>query len=129
MGVRGDEGLGFAVVAREMRHLAGQPREATTRVSNILNEIQRAANTAVMVTEEGSKGAQSGMKLAGRADESIRELAATVEEAARVAIQIAASTHQQANAMDQLVAAMQSIKQASAQTTISIKGSGSQPGT
>ena len=125
----GDEGLGFAVVAREMRHLAGQSREATTRVSNILNEIQRAANTAVMVTEEGSKGAQSGMKLAGRAGELIRELAATVEEAARVAIQIAASTRQQANAMDQLVAAMQSIKQASAQTTISIKGAGSQPGT
>ena len=116
----GEEGLGFAVVAREMRHLAGQSREATAKVSGILNEIQRAANTAVMVTEEGSKGAQAGMELASQAGVSIRDLTAIIEEAARVAIQIAASTHQQTNAMDQLVGAMKSIKQASAQTTASI---------
>lgn len=117
----GDEGLGFAVVAREMRHLAGQSREATAKVSGILNEIQRAANTAVMVTEEGSKGAQSGMELASQAGVAIRDLAAIIEESVRVAVQIAASTHQQTNAMDQLVSAMKSIKQASAQTTASIK--------
>jgi DNA-binding LacI/PurR family transcriptional regulator len=120
----GEEGRGFAVVAREMRHLAGQSREATTRVSDILNEIQRAANTAVMVTEAGSMGAQSGMELASRAGEAIRDLAATIEEAARVTVQIAASTHQQTNAMDQLVAAMQSAKQASTRTTVSIKEAG-----
>ena len=120
----GEEGLGFAVVAREMRLLAGQSREATTKVSSILNEIQRAANTAVMVTEEGSKGAQSGMELAQQAGAAILDLTAVIEEAARVAIQIAASTHQQTNAMDQLVVAMKSIKQASAQTTASIKEAG-----
>jgi sigma-B regulation protein RsbU (phosphoserine phosphatase) len=120
----GDEGRGFAVVAREMRHLSGQSREATTKVSDILNEIQRAANTAVMVTEEGSKGAQEGMKLADSAGDSIRNLAAIIEEAARIAIQIAASTHQQTNAMDQLVVAMKSIKAASTQTSASIKDAG-----
>ncbi len=122
----GNEGLGFAVVAREMRDLAGQSREATTRVSSILNEIQRAANTAVMVTEEGSKGAQLGMELASQAGEAIRDLTAIIEEAASVAIQIAASTHQQTNAMDQLVVAMKSIKQASAQTTASVREAGAQ---
>jgi methyl-accepting chemotaxis protein len=120
----GDEGLGFAVVAREMRHLSGQSRDATTKVSDILNEIQRAANTAVMVTEEGSKGAQQGMELANRSGDAIRDLTAIIEEAARVAIQIAASTHQQTNAMDQLVTAMKSIKQASTQTSASIKEAG-----
>jgi DNA-binding LacI/PurR family transcriptional regulator len=120
----GDEGLGFAVVAREMRHLAGQSREATTKVSEILNEIQRAANTAVMVTEEGSKGAQQGMELANRSGDAIVDLAAIIEEAARAAVQIAASTHQQTNAMDQLVVAMKSIKEASTQTSASIKEAG-----
>lgn len=120
----GDEGRGFAVVAREMRSLAGQSREATTKVSDILNEIQRAANKTVMVTEEGGKGAQHGMELARRAGEAIRDLAMTIEESAGVAIQIAASTHQQTNAMDQLVTAMKSIKEASMQTTASIKDVG-----
>jgi methyl-accepting chemotaxis protein len=107
-----------------MRLLAEQSREATTRVSHILNEIQRAANTAVMVTEEGSKGAQSGMELASRAGVAIRDLAAILEEAAGVAVQIAASTRQQTNAMDQLVAAMRSAKQASQRTTVSIREAG-----
>jgi methyl-accepting chemotaxis protein len=120
----GDEGLGFAVVAREMRQLARQSREATTKVSDILNEIQRAANTAVMVTEEGSKGAQQGMELADRAGEAIRDLAAIIEEAAQIALQIAASTHQQTNAMDQLVVAMKSIKEASTQTSTSFTEAG-----
>ena len=120
----GQEGLGFAVVAREMRHLAGQSREATAKVSGILNEIQRAANTAVMVTEEGSKGAQAGMELASQAGVAIRDLAAIIEDAARVAVQIAASTHQQTNAMNQLVTAMKAIKRASAQTAASIEEAG-----
>ncbi|MBZ0292048.1 MAG: methyl-accepting chemotaxis protein [Anaerolineae bacterium] len=117
----GEEGKGFAVVAMEVRQLAEQSRQSTGRVRNILNEIQQATNTAVMVTEEGSKGAESGMTMAQRAGESIRELAATIEEASQSALQIAASTHQQTNGMDQLAAAMAQIRQATAQTVASAR--------
>ncbi len=117
----GEEGRGFAVVAREMRHLAGQSREATLQVRDILTEIQQATNTAVMVTEEGSKSAQRGMELVSHAGEAIRDLAATIEEAAQAARHIASITYQQTTSMRQLATAMQSIKQASAQTTVSIE--------
>ena len=117
----GEEGKGFAVVAMEVRQLAEQSREATARVRGILNEIQQATNTAVMVTEEGSKGAESGMAMAQRAGESIRELAATIEQAAQSAIQIAGSTSQQTNGMDQLASAMEQIQQATAQTATSAR--------
>jgi methyl-accepting chemotaxis protein len=117
----GEEGRGFAVVAMEVRQLADQSRDATARVRDILNEIQQATNTAVMVTEEGSKGAESGMNLVERAGESIRELAATIEEAAQAAIQIAASTRQQTNGMEQLATAMVAIKQSTAQTAASTR--------
>lgn len=111
----GEEGRSFAVVAAEVRQLAEQSRQATSRIGEILNEIQQATNTAVMVTEEGSKGAERGVELVRRAGESIRDLAVTLEEATQAAVQIAASTHQQTNGMDQLGSAMQQIKQASAQ--------------
>ncbi len=117
----GEEGKGFAVVAMEVRQLADQSREATARVRDILAEVQQAVNTAVMVTEEGSKGVESGMSLAQRAGQAIAELAATIEEAAQASTQIAASTRQQTNGMDQLAAAMSSIKQASAQTAASTR--------
>jgi methyl-accepting chemotaxis protein len=115
----GEEGRGFAVVAMEVRQLAEQSRAATARVRDILSEIQQATNTAVMVTEEGSKGADTGVSLVERAGSAIRELAAILEEAAQSSTQIAASTHQQANGMDQLVAAMAQIQQASTQASAS----------
>ena len=117
----GEEGKGFAVVAMEVRQLAEQSRDATARVRDILNEIQQATNIAVMVTEEGSKGAEQGMILVERAGNSISQLAGVIEESAQAAAQIAASAAQQSNGMAELATAMASIKQATTQTTSSTR--------
>jgi len=115
----GEEGKGFAVVAMEVRNLADQNRDATVQVREILGEIQRATNSAVMVTEEGSKGVDSGQQLVNKAGGSIRELAKAIEEAAMAAMQIAASTRQQTIGMDQLTQAMRTIKHATTETVSS----------
>ena len=115
----GEEGKGFAVVAMEVRNLAEQSREATAQVRDILSEIQRATNAAVMVTEEGTKGVDRGVNLVDRAGQTIRDLTATIEENAIAAVQIAASTRQQAVGMDQLTNAMRTIKDATAEATSS----------
>jgi methyl-accepting chemotaxis protein len=112
----GEEGKGFAVVALEVRNLADQNREATVQVREILGEIQRATNAAVMVTEEGSKGVDQGQDLVNRAGDAIRDLAHAIEEAALAAMQIAASTRQQTIGMDQLTQAMRTIKHATTET-------------
>lgn len=120
----GEEGKGFAVVAMEVRNLAEQSRDATSQVRDILSEIQQATNSAVMVTEEGTKGVDAGVVLVNRAGESIRELSSTIEEAAFAAVQIAASTRQQTVGMDQLTAAIQNIREAVVQastTTMSVE--------
>lgn len=115
----GEEGKGFAVVAMEVRNLADQNRDATVQVREILGEIQRATNAAVMVTEEGSKGVDTGQELVNSAGDSIRELARAIEEAAMAAMQIAASTRQQTIGMDQLTQAMRTIKHATTETVSS----------
>jgi len=122
----GEEGKGFAVVALEVRNLADQNRDATVQVREILGEIQRATNAAVMVTEEGSKGVDHGQDLVNRAGGSIRDLAHAIEEAALAAMQIAASTRQQTIGMDQLTQAMRTIKHATTETlstTMQVKAS------
>lgn len=88
----GEEGRGFAVVAMEVRQLAEQSQQATGRVGNILREIQQNTNTAVMVTEEGIKGADDGVNLVQRAGTAIDELAATIEATAQALAQITTST-------------------------------------
>lgn len=115
----GEEGKGFAVVAMEVRNLADQSREATAQVRDILSEIQQATNSAVMVTEEGTKGVDAGVVLVNRAGNSIRELSGTIEEAAYAAVQIAASTRQQTVGMEQLSKAMTNIRQSTSRTTSS----------
>jgi methyl-accepting chemotaxis protein len=112
----GEAGKGFAVVAGEVRSLAEQSRQATEQVRDILGEIQKAANTAVMVTEEGTKRADAGMQQVQTAGEAIRTIGEHVQKVAQAAQQIAVSANQQLAGMDQIAAAMDSVNQASAQS-------------
>ncbi len=112
----GDAGKGFAVVASEVRALAEQSRRATAQVEELLTEIQRAVNTAVMLTEEGMKGASAGVQMAGNAGESIQRLAGGVTGAVQAAAQIAAAAGQQMAGMGQVAQAMENIRQVTEQT-------------
>jgi methyl-accepting chemotaxis protein len=118
----GEQGKGFAVVAQEIRSLAAQSKQATTQVRNILFDVQKAIGSAVMATEQGSKAVEEGVRLSTQAGESIDVLVeSVVKEATNAAIQIAASSQQQLIGMDQVVSAMESIREASAQTASSTK--------
>jgi len=117
----GEQGKGFAVVAQEIRSLAAQSKQATTQVRNILFDVQKAISSAVMATEQGSKAVEEGVKLSTQAGESIDVLAESVTEATNAAIQIAASSQQQLIGMDQVVSAMENIRESSIQTASSTK--------
>jgi len=112
----GEAGRGFAVVAGEVRNLAEQSRQATAQVSSILSEIQKAANAAVMVTEKGTKSAESGVELAQSAGDSIRVIREHTQQVATAAGQIAASARQQLAGMDQITRAMETINQGATHT-------------
>lgn len=114
----GEVGKGFAVVAGEVRGLAEQSRQATAQVKEILGEIQKAANKAVMVTEEGTKRADTGVSLMESTGVAIRTIRERIQQMALAAQQIAVSTNQQLAGMDQVVSAMNSINQATAQADI-----------
>ena len=117
----GEQGRGFAVVAQEVKRLAEQSKQATAQVRGILNDIEKATTTAVLATEQGSKAVDAGARQSVGAGESIRSLADSIGDATQAATQIAASSQQQLIGMDQIVMAMESIKQASVQNVVSTK--------
>ena len=111
----GEHGKGFSVVAGEVKALADQSKKATAQVRQILGEIQKATNAAVMVTEQGSKSVNEAIKTVNDAGATIRTLADIISEAVQAAAQIAASSAQQATGMRQIHQAMQNINQVSVQ--------------
>ena len=111
----GENGRGFAVVASEVSNLATQSKQATINVKSILGEIQKATNSAVLATEQGTKGVEEGMALAQQAGSVINQLAGTLEKSAQSAQQISASTQQQNIGMEQINQAMKDIRQATVQ--------------
>ncbi|MBI5590733.1 MAG: hypothetical protein HY881_09645 [Deltaproteobacteria bacterium] len=117
----GEHGKGFAVLAQEIKSLSEQSKLATGRVRGILGDIQKAINSAVMASEQGSKAVDAGVKQAAEAGESLRLLADSVAESAQVATQIGASSQQQLVGMDQVVLAMENVKQATEQIALSTK--------
>jgi methyl-accepting chemotaxis protein len=117
----GEQGKGFAVVAQEVKSLAEQSRQATLRVRQILDDIQKSTSSAVMTTEQGSKAVEAGAIKSREAGEAIQRLASGVGEAAQATTQISVSSQEQLVGMDQVVSAMESIKQASSQNVTATK--------
>ncbi len=111
----GEHGRGFNVVASEIKVLADQSKRATSQVRQILGDIQKATNAAVMVTEEGTKSVADAIKTITEAGTTIRMLTESANDAAEAAAQIAASAGQQTTGMRQIHQAMQNINQVSAQ--------------
>ena len=60
----GEYGKGFGVVAGEIRKLADQSRKSADKINNLVTDVQAAMNSAVMVTDEGKKTAESSIELA-----------------------------------------------------------------
>jgi methyl-accepting chemotaxis protein len=117
----GEQGKSFAVVAQHVRELAERSKGATAQVRDILSEIQKATNAAVLVTEEGTKGVEAGGKLAGQAGQVIHRIAGEVESGAQANVQIAAAAQQQTAGMVQIGQAMGSIQQATTQALASTR--------
>lgn len=117
----GEHGKGFGVVATEIKSLAEQSKKATVQVRQILGEIQRATNSAVIATEHGAKTVDEALQTVHQADEAIRALTDIVADAARSATQISASANQQSIGMSQIQRAMRDISDTTAQSLASTR--------
>ena len=117
----GEAGKGFGVVAVEVKNLADQSKAAASQIQEILNEIQSAANTSVMVAEEASKRVDSGKEIVGVLRERMQNLTEAVATVRRSAKQIASSSNQQSIGMEQVALAMENINQVAAESVTSVK--------
>lgn len=112
----GENGRSFAVVASELKVLADQAKQATVQVRSILGEIQRGINASVMMTEEAVKRVAVGRERSDVTERTIEAITASVQESVQTFQQIVASTNQHQIGIEQVMGALQNIRQASQQT-------------
>jgi methyl-accepting chemotaxis protein len=102
----GEHGKGFAVVAREIRSLADQSIQATSRVREILEDIGAAIRSAVEITEHGSQKIEGGLMQVRSTGENLRALSNIVKDNSSAVRQIAAAVSQQNAGITQIFGAV-----------------------
>lgn len=98
----GEQGKGFGVVASEIRKLADRSKQSAEKISDLVNDIERATNSAVVVTKDGTR--------------SVESVVSAVNHIAVNAQQISLSAKQQALAIQQTLDAMNSLTQSAQET-------------
>jgi methyl-accepting chemotaxis protein len=106
----GEAGKRFAIVAQEVRRLAERTVDATRQIKGLIEEIQKATNSTIMVTEEGTKAVDSAAHLVDKVQLSFGSIIGLVEDTARSAKEITLSTQQQTSACEQMADTMNEVR-------------------
>ena len=105
----GEYGKGFGVVAGEIRKLADQSRKSADQINNLVTEVQAAMNSAVMVTDEGKKTAESSIELALGTAESFIGVKDAINNVFANTSEISSSAKQQAVGIQEILAAINAL--------------------
>jgi len=105
----GQEGKGFAVVAAEIRKLAEQSNKSAERIGGLVGGLQKAANSTVMVTEQGTKTVDASLTLAQSTHGTFDRLSAATQDAYDNVQQISLNVRQQVEAVGQVLEAMNTL--------------------
>lgn len=116
----GEHGKGFGVVASEIRKLADRSKKSAAQINLLVADIQRAIDSTVMVTDEGTKTVESGLTIAEETAAAFTGVANAINNVVLSSQQISLNAKQQAIAIEQVVEAMNSLNQAAAQTACGI---------
>ncbi len=117
----GEHGKGFAVVAGEIRKLADESKQATTKISSLINDIEQATNSTVMATEEGTKEIESGVTLAHSIEINIGALISIMNELTEGIEGILNSTIDQAVLSDDVINIVEELDRELNESTLNLE--------
>jgi twitching motility protein PilJ len=113
----GEAGLGFSVVAEEIRKLAERSARATRDVGNLIKSIQTETREALSAMENGMKEVKGGSSLAAEASRALRDISDAVRQSSELMEEISAASEEQARVTTNLAAAMQTISSITLETS------------
>ncbi|WP_324236090.1 methyl-accepting chemotaxis protein [Okeania sp.] len=112
----GEEGAGFAVVAKEIRKLADKSSEAAKKINAIVPEIKTAINSNIKVTNEGKNTVDATIKTAQETANTFQNLTAVVSDLFASNQEIYHNTEQQKVAIQKVIKSMNNLNYGVAET-------------
>ncbi len=108
---------GFTVVAAEMRALAEESKQGAARVRKLLDQMRASSERTAQAMESGLDAVSRGMRQTSAAGAAIQSLAENTSANAQAAVQISMVGRQQREGVDQVLEAVQSIRDANTQNS------------
>ncbi|MBB1487665.1 methyl-accepting chemotaxis protein [Oceanospirillum sediminis] len=98
----GEQGRGFAVVADEVRQLAGRTQQSTEEIHSIISALQQTAGTAVTEMRSSLNQADQTVDVANQANEALQIIRDAVTQINTMNMQIASAAEEQTAAASEI---------------------------
>jgi methyl-accepting chemotaxis protein len=105
----GEQGRGFAVVADEVRKLAGRTTSTTKEIARMIKNIQDETKAAAVAMEHATIQVEEGVKSTAQTGGSLKEISCTAGQVGDMIHHIAAAAIQQATVTEEITNTMQQI--------------------
>jgi PAS domain S-box-containing protein len=115
----GQAGIGFSVVADEIRKLADRTARATKDVSTLVRAIQHETSEALNTMENGTNRVKEGRLLAEHASQALNDIAIAVKQSADLIEEISVASEEHARVTQDMANVMQTVSNITYETSAS----------
>ena len=113
----GEQGRGFAVVADEVRNLAGRTQSSTKEIQLMINNLQQGSRNAIQTMEICAETSQSTVVESQTASEALQQIVQALESISTMSQQIATAAAEQTQVSDDIAQRINMIEDSGNQLT------------
>ena len=106
----GEQGRGFAVVADEVRGLAGRTAQSVEEIEGVIAQLQKATGEVVVAMQESSEMAADYSTQVQQAMEALDKIGSSISEINMMSTQIATAAEEQSSVAEEINRNVQSIR-------------------